>query len=539
MPANSSAVISALAGLPPWDTLFNAPGGGLAEALPLDQAVALGVRTPNAPVQDVHIVTTDATTRDPLFSGLYLKVARQPGFRVLDPVRVTPDLLNVLRSQDTTGNAEAKDESGMHDKWDGLLAEALRQGTSDLHLRVVRGSATLRFRVNGELRPPFLTTTEAEGMAMAHSMFNTMTDRRSTKDEFDPRAQQSASVTRVLSNGKVRLRYEGLPIEPDGTDVTLRVFDMRANAKARSAMSLGYSQDQSDAINRAFARSSGMILFLGPTGSGKSTSSASMLTALTERKPDKLLRTLEEPVEIVIPRASQTMLARHGDESGTNQFNMALSALMRADPDYLMVGEIRDIQTVNLAIQGVRTGHLLVSTLHANGASAAIGRLRGLGVPSVDLADPGLLAGLIYQRLMPVLCEHCKIPAAAKQDDPHYADVVGRLRTYMRAHHPDDTGLNGFYFRDFAGCDVCGHTGITGRTAVAEVLTPNSLPMLEAIRADDMLALRKLWRATGDPNDPACMRGRTAFEHARWKAEQGIVSPLDVEELQPFDEDPL
>ncbi|MCX8146835.1 MAG: ATPase, T2SS/T4P/T4SS family, partial [Azovibrio sp.] len=167
-------------------------------------------------------------------------------------------------------------------------------------------------------------------------------------------------------------------------------------------------------------------------------------------------------MEYKIPGAYQTPVLRNesfGDVAKVSPFMKALRQLMRADPDIIMVGEIRDMETAQLAIQGVRSGHMLVSTIHADGAPICFDRLIGMGVERNDLCSVGLIAGLIYQKLVPVLCEHCKIPYGEWLASNDYDEALdSRIRRVV----PEDE-LRQLYFRNRAGCPHCDHDGVRGR----------------------------------------------------------------------------
>jgi type II secretory ATPase GspE/PulE/Tfp pilus assembly ATPase PilB-like protein len=519
--------------LPEWDIILNAAGQSLGDKenprstllLALNEDLSAGKR-------QLFILTTEQAISSNKYSSLMVKVM-DAGYRVRGVLIATdPSILDVLISEwstKTTNKGEGKTvtTSEIHDQWDRIIVDAMRAGASDIHLAATMGRGEVAFRVLGEIEPQPYTFTEEQALELAASMYNTMVDVGSTASGFNQRVIQDAVVTRNYPEGSIRLRYSGLPVEPNGINVTLRLIPIGVTAKAKTPEKLGYSEDQCHQLERMFARSSGLILFLGTTGSGKSTSMANMLTRLVQDRPGKKLRTVEEPVEIRIPGASQTSVvrARKSDaDEPSNEFIDVMRALMRSDPDYLMVGEIRDRDTATLAIQAVRSGHLCVSTLHADGAPLAYDRLSGMGVDRKDLASVGLISGLVFQRLVPVLCEQCRVPAArVEQPDGQLLAVMRRLRTYL-----GDRSAEGIYFRSHRGCSACGGRGVTGRTVCAEILVPRP-SMLHAISKSDSTELWKQWRSQIDETRPDRMEGRTAFEHALWKMERGICSPVDVE----------
>lgn len=528
--------IRSVAELPAWDVLLNDVGQVMASGDRPSTVLALGVGADLTRGERRCFVLTTAAGRNMVsFASVFTRAARE-GFTVR-AVLVAKDqsVLDVVLSEwrarrgsndDAAGAASMADKE-IHIQWDRIIYEAYRRGASDVHLKIARGRGEIKFRINGSLRPHPLALTTENALLLASSMYNTMVDEGSTGDGFNRRISQSAVVTRQYSEGALRLRYEGLPIEPDGVYVTLRLIPIGVEIKPKSFTELGYSDDQAELLERIFARSSGLILFVGTTGSGKSTSMAHALMEVVRSRPDKLLRTVEEPVEIIIPGASQTSIVRRKQLAGepkTNEFVEVMRSLMRSDPDYLMVGEIRDPDTASLAIQEVRSGHLCVSTLHADGAPIVYDRLSGLGIPRAELASVNLVAGLIYQRLVPVLCPHCKLTAAQVGEMTKTHDrLFTRLR--RRLNHGN---FEGIYFANPAGCTRCDRTGIAGRTVCAEILVPRP-SMMKAIASGDSHGLWSAWRSEIDEARPDVMQGRTAFEHALLKMRQGIVSPADVE----------
>lgn len=528
--------VRSVAELPPWDLLLNDVGQPLSSGERPGAVLALAVGADLTRGQHRCFVLTTEAGRDSMtFASVYSKAAHK-NFKVR-AVLVAKDqsLLDVVLSEwrarrgpgeEALGPSNPADKE-IHIEWDRIIYEAYKRGASDVHLKIARGRGEVRFRINGSLRVHPLALTTEKAMLLASSMYNTMVDEGSTGDGFNPRICQSAVVTRQYPEGALRLRYEGLPIEPAGLYVTLRLIPIGVSVKPKSFLDLGYSEDQAEMLERIFGRSSGLILFVGTTGSGKSTSLAHALMDVVRSRPDKRLHTVEEPVEIIIPGASQTSVVRRKHIAGepkTNEFLEVMRSLMRADPDYLMVGEIRDPDTASLAIQEVRSGHLCASTLHADGAPIVYDRLSGLGVPRAELASVNLVAGLIYQRLVPVLCTHCRIPAATIRSTTHHHDrLLSRL--CRRLGHDD---FEGIFFANPAGCARCDFTGITGRTVCAEILVPRK-EMMRSIASGDSLGLWEAWRNEIDESNPDSMRGRTAFEHALLKMKRGIVSPVDVE----------
>lgn len=431
----------------------------------------------------------------------------------------------------------SKAESSEQALFDEIGRNALLQGASDIHITLLEDRTLISFRTKGELRPVRELSLE-RGRSLVSAAYNTMAEKGSTKEGFNERSYQDAVIERVFPEGLVRFRYSGLPIAPSGVDVTLRLIPIGITQKPKTLKELGYSDDQIETLERVFSRSSGMVLIAGTTGSGKSTTLATVLTKLAADHPGKKIRTIEEPVEYRIIGAYQTPVLRKegegGPANGVNPFQKALRQLMRADPDIIMVGEIRDIDTAQLAIQGVRSGHMLVSTIHADGAPICYDRLIGMGVERNDIASVGLIAGLVYQKLVPILCESCKLTylqwAKSKAYDPK---LDARIKRVVREDH-----LGMLRFRNPQGCEHCGHDGVKGREVVAEILRPTP-EIGAAVQAANSIEIWKQWRSTINRDNPHDMTGRTAFEHAIYKMRQGRVDPRAVEEAFRYLDEPV
>lgn len=543
--------ISRLSDLPEWNFILN--HGGSPFCGPSDDDVLAVCRLPVADASGFSSVDWDAyralkekphdvwlltKTTDPVkITGMVSRLMPYKAFAVRSTYVCQPDVVQSIRESFTArvDQSAKRSESDEHALFDAIGRDAMLKGASDIHITLYEDRAEVALRIKGELRFDRDLPLE-RGRSLVTSAYNTLAEKGSTKEGFNDRAYQDAVIERVYPEGLVRFRYSGLPIAPAGTDITLRIIPIGVqSASAKSLASLGYSPDQCDLLERIFSRSSGLVLIAGTTGSGKSTTLATVLEDLARKNPEKKIRTIEEPVEYKIAGAFQTpVLRRDGEKDGVNPFALALRQIMRADPDIIMVGEIRDTDTAQLAVQGVRSGHLLVSTIHADGAPICFDRLSGLGVERVDLASVGLIAGLIYQKLVPILCDHCKVPYADWAASPLRDDRL--LARINRVVPPE--GLRHLAFRHTGGCPNCRHSGITKREVVAEILRPTA-EMSPHIIAANSPDIWKMWRSTIKPGDPENMTGRTAFEHAVLKMRRGRVDPKSVEDAFRFLDEPI
>lgn len=517
-----------LGDLPEWDRLLTDKDGEL-EFSARDGSVALLTKAADDMRRSFMVYAAGSNQQR---THAVLAAAARHGYRVVGRIEVEPEFLNVLHATWDArhgSKSELVNRSEIQQEFDQLAYTAFKLNASDIHITGTRGQGQVHFRVHGELEHHSDMTEEAAN-ALCATVYNTLAEAGSTKEGFNPSKTQDAVIERTFKEGLVRFRYSGVPIAPSGFDVTLRIIPIGVTTRRKEMHELGYSPDQCDELDRIFSYASGMILFAGTTGSGKSTSMANMLEKVAVERPGKKIRTVEEPVEYRIPGTYQTPVTRvNGDSS---DFTVVLRQLMRADPDIIMVGEVRDHDTAELAISAVRSGHLCVSTLHADGAPICYDRLVGLGINRQDMASVGLVAGLIYQKLVAVLCPNCKIPADRHQANSPGDPIFRRLAKVVDS-------LDGIYFRCEVGCPRCDSRGVIGRTVCAEILrpTPN---MLKAVSTGDSRELWRLWRATIKQGEPDCMTGRTAFEHAISKMRAGIVSPNAVEsEFRYLDERPF
>ena len=345
---------------------------------------------------------------------------------------------------------------------DWLWQYAFDQRASDIHLEPRREQGVIRFRIDGVLHPVY---------QMPMGVHNAMVSRIKLLGRIDVvekrRPQDGRIKTRNPRGEEVEMRLSTLPTA-FGEKMVMRIFDPDNAVKDLDA--LGFSLHDAQRWEQLVKRPHGIILVTGPTGSGKTTTLYSTLKRVATEEVN--VSTVEDPIEMIEPSFNQTQVQPQLD------FNFAegLRALMRQDPDIIMVGEIRDLETAEMAIQAALTGHLVFSTLHTNDAPSAITRMMELGVPSY-LINATLL-GVLAQRLVRTFCKHCKQPDEAAQRET-LAEVVKPWK------------LNGAYQPYKAvGCVDCRMTGFQGRMGLYELLTVtetlkdkiNQAPSIEALR---------------------------------------------------------
>ena len=357
---------------------------------------------------------------------------------------------------------------------DWLWQYAFDQRASDIHLEPRREQGVIRFRIDGVLHPVY---------QMPMGVHNAMTARIKLLGRMDVvekrRPQDGRIKTRNPRGDEIEMRLSTLPTA-FGEKMVMRIFDPDTTVKDLNG--LGFSQHDSDRWEQLVKRPHGIILVTGPTGSGKTTTLYSTLKRLATEAVN--VSTIEDPIEMIEASFNQTQVQAQLDFN----FPEGLRALMRQDPDIIMVGEIRDLQTAEMAVQAALTGHLVFSTLHTNDAPSAVSRMMELGIPAYLLN--ATLLGVLAQRLVRTLCKNCRAP-----DEDTAREALGALvKPWL---------LNGGYkpFKP-VGCVDCRLTGFRGRMGLYELLSVtevfkeqvSSTPNIEALRrqavSDGMRPLR-------------------------------------------------
>ncbi|PMY41374.1 type II secretion system protein E [Pseudomonas sp. GW456-L14] len=345
---------------------------------------------------------------------------------------------------------------------DWLFQYAFQQRASDIHIEPRREQGTVRFRIDGVLHnvyqfPPQVTMAVVSRLKSLGRM--NVAEKRKPQD--------GRVKTKTPEGGEVELRLSTLPTA-FGEKMVMRIFDPEVLLKDFDQ--LGFSSDDLRRWQEMTRQPNGIILVTGPTGSGKTTTLYTTLKKLAT--PEVNLCTIEDPIEMVEPAFNQ-MQVQHNIEL---TFASGVRALMRQDPDIIMIGEIRDLETAEMAIQAALTGHLVLSTLHTNDAPGAISRLLELGVAPYLIK--ATLLGVMAQRLVRTLCPHCKTPLTLDEGD--WQSLTRPWQAPLPSHAHGATG-----------CLECRDTGYRGRAGVYEIMQlSDSLKAL--ISADaDLLAIRR------------------------------------------------
>ncbi|MDR1529722.1 MAG: type IV-A pilus assembly ATPase PilB [Burkholderiales bacterium] len=375
-----------------------------------------------------------------------------------------------------------------------ILLDAIQMGASDIHFEPYEKFFRIRYRIDGELQeivqPPI---DLREPIASRIKVISRL-------DISEKRVPQDGRMKLLLSNQKtIDFRVSTLPTLY-GEKVVMRILDSSGVKLGIDA--LGYEPDQQELLLNAIARPYGMILVTGPTGSGKTVSLYTCLNILNQ--PGVNISTAEDPAEIQLPGVNQVNV---NDKAGLT-FATALRAFLRQDPDIVMVGEIRDFETADIAIKAAQTGHLVMSTLHTNDAPTTLTRLANMGVPAFNIASSVIL--ITAQRLGRRLCGKCKKPV----DLPHKVLLSAGFR---------ENELDGSW-QPYGpvGCPACKKTGYKGRVGVYEVM-----PISDA--------LREIIMKEGTSLDIAAQAQRDGVKSLRQsglvKVKNGVTSLEEIEAI--------
>lgn len=372
------------------------------------------------------------------------------------------------------GSSSAEDDAPIVKYINKLLLDAIKIGASDLHFEPYEKSYRVRYRIDGVLREIAKPPVNLAGKMAARLKVMSQMDISERRVPQDGRIKLKISKTRAID-----FRVNSLPTL-FGEKLCLRILDPSSAMLGIDA--LGYEPEQKALFMEALEKPQGMLLITGPTGSGKTVSLYTGLNILNQ--PDTNISTAEDPVEINLEGINQVNVnAKVG-----LTFAAALKAFLRQDPDIVMLGEIRDLETAEIAVKAAQTGHMVMSTLHTNSAPETLTRLRNMGVPSFNIATSVNL--VIAQRLARKLCNNCKKPMDVPKE------------SLMEVGFTEEDFKRGFQLYDAVGCDMC-KDGYKGRVGVYEVMkvTPriariimeegNAIQIADQARAEGFPTLRE------------------------------------------------
>jgi type IV pilus assembly protein PilB len=488
----------------------------LSTSLPAPDAVRL---LPKAVAERTNILVLDKSS-----TGLIIAASDPTNVLALDDVRLytrSPELLvkvatdsqvreQIIRAwslaQDETQVSAIVEEAEQNDDTDStldvlgeeapivklvnqLLGEAVRARASDIHLEPQRESLRVRYRVDGLLRNVMTVPRRITGAVVSRVKI------MSGLDIAEHRLPQDGRTRFLLADTTVDARVSTLP-SLHGEKVVIRLL---ARGDAVPELStLGFEPQQLASFESALRIPQGLILITGPTGSGKTNTLYSAISSIAS--PEKNIVTLEDPVEVQLPGITQVGVNRKAGMT----FSKGLRSILRQDPDIVLVGEVRDSETAELALTASMTGHLVLTTLHTNSAVAAVTRLIDMGVEPFLVASS--LTAAVAQRLVRKPCPSCAVPYV-----PDQITLAGLGLT--------EQDLAGATPRRGTGCSQCGGTGYQGRTGVFEVLTVNSTMRQVLLKDPSESAVSTQARADGICTLRAATiekagRGETSYEEA-------------------------
>ena len=399
-----------------------------------------------------------------------------------------------------------------------IFEDAVSQSASDIHIRIDEEVADMLFRIDGDLvHIRELSVDYAK--ALVQSIYVSLTDT-SSDTVFKENGRQDA---RIADKKRLPPKLHGLRLATTPTvHGMLMVMRLLYNSDNGSdIVSLGYSHDHLSQVSLMMSQPYGINLISGPTGSGKSTTLQRLLARLFEiTRGQKNIMTVEDPPEYPILGAVQTPVVAESEADRGEAFRSAIRSCMRLDPDIMMIGEVRDRESAQLAINAAMTGHQLWTTIHANNAMAIFDRLIEIGIPLGTICDPALITGLTAQRLVKKLCKHCRIPLAQ-------AERTGMINRNLerRLHTALEEDVSDVYVRNHKGCEHC-RAGAAGRTVVAEIIIPDA-KFCDLMRAGERTKAHHYWMHE--------QKGKSMLAHAISKIRSGEVDPDDAErELGPL-----
>ena len=333
---------------------------------------------------------------------------------------------------------DADDDAPIIRLINAILSQAVKDQASDIHIETFEDRLSVRYRVDGVL------TEILSPKRMLAPLLVSRLKVMAKLDIAEKRIPQDGRISVRIAGHAIDIRMSTIP-SAHGERVVLRLLDKQAGQLELDQLDM--NTQVSSAYTRSLAKPHGIILVTGPTGSGKTTTLYSGLSSINQSSRNIL--TIEDPIEYMLPGVGQTQVNTKVDMT----FARGLRAILRQDPDVVMVGEIRDLETAEIAVQASLTGHLVLSTLHTNTAIGAVTRLQDMGVEPFLLSSS--LLGVMAQRLVRLLCVKCREPHEATASERSVLQLAdGEAASLFRAR----------------GCDACNHTGYRGRTGIYELI---------------------------------------------------------------------
>jgi len=441
-----------------------------------------------------------------------------------------------VRAESDNGLFDDDDENRFRGRVRDMLYRAGQAGASDVHIQVRPNDTVVHFVVSGESRLAESLTRE-EGTRALRSIYQGLA--QSTSQSYQQSEYQSAQIpgsafpTEIGLTSIRIMRGPCYPQESDGEFMTLRMQYSGGSRKAAKTepmpyppkpeghyrlAEMGFDEGQLERLDKMMAMPEGLILFVGPTGSGKTTSIFEFLSEGQRRKPYKRVITVEDPVEIPIPTAVQMSVTNaQSKEETARAYQSAVRTMLRMAPKVILIGELRDEEVAALALEAAATGHLVVATLHVDEAFQWVDRLETMGAGKLKrlaFCDPKRVRGVITQRILSHLCPSCSIPISELDEIPRsHRMAMSSLKTWGDISNVRVRGK---------GCEDCRKSGVKGRYAIAEVIETDEALMRDFVQDSTAIA-RKNYRAR--PNAEKSM-----IERAIEMVLYGKVDPVVVED---------
>lgn len=537
--SSTAATIDSIEELPRFRRILTADGEEL--SIPDERRRLFAILETSG--KSILVLCTEAAQQNPNLMSCVDR-ARRAGFKLNGRAIVSVNLLLRLYEQEkeqkeSTKGQEVKDDTESSLLFREIVLGAIKERASDIHIliRDQYNSGRVLVRCDGVIRPltrdPYSPSKLYEAISVAYT---TLADERSRSEpSFNPLAAQSCAIPFSSSDtvkDDWKLRYQSIPVV-GGVDVILRLLPtgLTDDGKGKALEELGYSPSQCHQLELANRKNVGLIIVAGVTGAGKSTTLKCLLTS-SEHRMKKKTYTIEDPAEYKIYGASQISVQRSssaGDnKADANPFIESMRTVMRADPDVVMVGEVRDKQSGSMMKTMVQTGHKVLTTVHAASAIEIVERLvsEEIGLHRQTLSSRNFLSALVYQHLVPLSCSHCRKPAKG---------IIPAERLDMIAEKFKLSDMSKIHVVNPSGCPRC-RDGVKGVTVAAEVIAPD-LEFLKLIREGKDGEAEEYWRGTRSHGfEHPDMTGKTALEHAVFKMTQGLVDPANVEDVfEPFE----
>ena len=385
----------------------------------------------------LQLSETSSEQFDALLAQTYEQDSDQ-AMAMMEDVSDELDLDQLAETIEPEDLLEAEDDAPIIKLINAVLSEAIKINASDVHIEAFENRMRIRFRVDGVLREILQPPRNIAPLVI--SRIKVM----SKLDIAEKRLPQDGRISLRVAGRSVDVRVSTLP-SGHGERIVLRLLDKKAGRL--DLQHLGMADKSRDTVDHLLHRPHGIILVTGPTGSGKTTTLYAGLTRLNDKCRNIL--TVEDPIEYYLDGIGQTQVNTKVEMT----FARGLRAILRQDPDVVMIGEIRDLETASIAVQASLTGHLVLSTLHTNTAIGAVTRLRDMGVEPFLLASS--LIGVVAQRLVRKLCPHCKQAHTASATECDYLDIDHNQSAEIYTSK---------------GCNECNQLGYMGRTGIYELV---------------------------------------------------------------------